>query len=76
MSDMYNTNLDKNNANFTPLSPLSFLKRTAEVYPNKKSIIHGHREYTWQQTYEKLSTCKCLGFKRNRYGRHGFYISI
>ena len=50
---MYNTNLDKNNANFTPLSPLSFLKRTAEIYPNKKSIIHGHREYTWQQTYER-----------------------
>ena len=53
MNDMYNTNLDKNDANFTPLSPLSFLKRTAEVYPDKKSIIHGHREYTWQQTYER-----------------------
>ena len=53
MSDIYNTNLDKNDANFTPLSPLSFLKRTAEVYPDKKSIIHGHREYTWQQTYER-----------------------
>ena len=53
MGDMYNTNLDKNDANFTPLSPLSFLKRTAEIYPNKKSIIHGHREYTWAQTYER-----------------------
>ena len=53
MSDIYNTNLDKNDANFTPLSPLSFLKRTAEIYPNKKSIIHGHREYTWKQTYER-----------------------
>ena len=39
MSDIYNTNLDKNDANFTPLSPLSFLKRTAEVYPDKKSKI-------------------------------------
>ena len=28
MSDMYNANLDRNDANFTPLSPLSFLKRT------------------------------------------------
>ena len=53
MSGIYNTNLDKNDANFTPLSPLSFLKRTAEIYPNKKSIIHGHREYTWKQTYER-----------------------
>ena len=53
MSGIYNTNLDKNDANFTPLSPLSFLKRTAEIYPSKKSIIHGHREYTWKQTYER-----------------------
>ena len=53
MSDMYNTNLEKNNANFTPLSPLSFLKRTAEIYPNKKSLIHGYRNYTWKETYER-----------------------
>ena len=53
MSDMYNANLDRNDANFTPLSPLSFLKRTAEIYPNKKSIIHGQRQYTWQKTYER-----------------------
>ena len=50
---MYNTNLDKNDANFTSLSPISFLQRTAEIYPNRKSIVHGHREYTWSDTYKR-----------------------
>ena len=50
---MYDTNLDKNNANFVPLTPLSFLKRSAEVYPQKTSIIHGKRVYNWEQTYKR-----------------------
>lgn len=50
---MYDTNLDKNDANFTSLSPLSFLERTAGVYPNRISIVHGHRKYTWSETYKR-----------------------
>ena len=50
---MYNTNLDKNDANFTSLSPLSFLERTAGVYPNRISIVHGHHKYTWSETYKR-----------------------
>ena len=50
---MYNTNLDKNDANFVPLTPLSFLKRSAEVYPHKTSIVHGERIYNWEQTYKR-----------------------
>ena len=53
MTDMYNTNLDKNDANFVPLTPLSFLKRSAEVYPHKTSIVHGERIYNWEQTYKR-----------------------
>ena len=53
MAHMYETNLDKNNANFVPLTPLSFLKRSAEVYPQKTSIIHGKRVYNWEQTYKR-----------------------
>ena len=53
MTNMYNTNLDKNDANFVPLTPLSFLKRSAEVYPHKTSIIHGDRIYNWEQTYKR-----------------------
>ena len=53
MTDMYNTNLDKNAANFTPLSPLSFLQRSAEVYPNRLSIVHGSKKYTWSDTFKR-----------------------
>ena len=53
MTDMYNTNLDKNHANFTPLSPLSFLQRSAEVYPNRLSIVHGSKMYTWSDTFKR-----------------------
>ena len=53
MTDMYNSNLDKNDANFVPLTPLSFLKRSAEVYPHKTSIVHGERIYNWEQTYKR-----------------------
>ena len=53
MADMYNTNLNKNDANFVPLTPLSFLKRSAEVYPHKTSIVHGERIYNWEQTYKR-----------------------
>ena len=53
MAHMYDTNLDKNDANFTPLSPLSFLMRAAEVYPNRTSIIHGKKQFTWSETYKR-----------------------
>ena len=53
MTDMYNTNLDKNHANFTPLSPLSFIQRSAEVYPNRLSIVHGSKKYTWSDTFKR-----------------------
>ena len=53
MTDMYNTNLDKNHANFTPLSPLCFLQRSAEVYPSRLSIVHGSKKYTWSDTFKR-----------------------
>jgi fatty-acyl-CoA synthase len=49
----YRLGLDRNAANHVPLSPLSFLKRTAAVYPGRTSVIHGELRYTWAQTYER-----------------------
>ena len=46
-------NLQQNLANYTPLSPLSFLKRAADVYPELPAVVHGSRRYTWGQTYER-----------------------
>ncbi|MGQ9877191.1 MAG: AMP-binding protein, partial [Chloroflexus sp.] len=62
---MYELGLDKNAANYTPLTPLSFLKRTAMVYPNLPAVIHGERRYTWAQVYERsrrlASALRALG---------------
>lgn len=49
----YATGLDRNQANHTPLSPLSFLARAADVYPDQCSIIHGQRRYNWGETRER-----------------------
>ena len=49
----YEQGLDKNPANYVPLSPLSFIERSAMVYPTRISVVHGTRTYTWSQTYER-----------------------
>jgi hypothetical protein len=47
----YSQNLDKNPANYQPLTPLTFLDRAAAVYPNHPAIIHGARQFTWKEFY-------------------------
>src|SRR6266851_8637524 len=49
----YETGLDKNKANFVPLSPIGFLLRSAGVYPHRNSVIHGARRYSWCQALER-----------------------
>lgn len=49
----YSTGLDKNAANYVPLSPLSFLARSASVYPDHTSAVYEGRRFTWAQTYER-----------------------
>jgi fatty-acyl-CoA synthase len=48
-SNIYRENLDRNPANYTPLTPLSFLARTVEVYPGKTAVIHGDRHFTYAE---------------------------
>ena len=50
---MYDLHLDKNEANYVPLSPLSFLERSALVYPNRLALIYGTHRQTWAQTYDR-----------------------
>ena len=45
--------LAKNPANFTALTPLSFLQRTADIYGEREAIIYGERCYTWRQCHER-----------------------
>jgi len=49
----YDKNLDKNEANFVPLSPLTFLERTKDIYPNYESVVYESRIYTWKETYNR-----------------------
>ena len=49
----YETGLDRNPANYVALSPLSFLARTAEVYPDRPAVIHGDQSINWAQTYRR-----------------------
>ncbi len=53
MSNPYQIGLEKNPANYVPLTPLSFLERSAYVYPQRISLIHGKRRYTWKDTYAR-----------------------
>ena len=47
----YEQGLDKNPANFAPLTPLSFLPKAAAVYPERIAVIHGSRRFTWREHY-------------------------
>src|SRR5262245_16117539 len=52
-SSPYDQNLDKNPANYQPLTPLQFLQRAALVYPQHTAIIHGQQRYTYAEFYAR-----------------------
>ena len=49
----YEKNLEKNNANFVPLTPLSFLERAKDIYPNYEALVYETRSYTWTEVYKR-----------------------
>ncbi len=49
----FDKNLDKNNANFVPLTPLSFLERAKDIYPNYEALVYEDRKYTWSEIYKR-----------------------
>ena len=53
MTSIFDQNLDKNPANYVPLSPVGFVERSAEVFGDLTAVIHGQRRYTWAQTRER-----------------------
>jgi fatty-acyl-CoA synthase len=70
----YEQDLERNAANFVPLSPLAFLRRSATVYPDKVAIIHGEGRTTYAQMHER---CRRLAsaLKRRGIGR-GDTVSV
>jgi fatty-acyl-CoA synthase len=65
MTHAYDTGLEKNPANYVPLSPLSFLAKAAHVYPDHTAIIHGDRRLTWSEVYGR---CRQLASALQRRG--------
>src|ERR1700761_8240530 len=51
--NQYSIGLDKTQANFVALTPLSFLARTAAIYPNHVSTVYEDRVFTWSETYAR-----------------------
>ena len=64
-SDRYEKGLDKNPANYVPLSPIGFLQRSAAVYPERLAVVYGARRYSWRQTLER---CRRLASALNKRG--------
>ena len=65
MASQFDTDLDKNQANYTPLSPITFMERAAAVYPERIAQVYGERRYDWSETY---SRCRRLASALQRRG--------
>ena len=51
----FEKNLDKNPANFVPLTPLTFLERAKDIYPNYEALVYEDRKYTWLDIYKRCT---------------------
>ncbi len=65
MTGIYDQGLPQTPANFVPLTPLSFIARTAQVYPLRPAVIHGSLTRNWRDTYAR---CRQLA---SRLAQHG-----
>ena len=65
MANIFEQGLERNAANFTPITPLLFIERSAQIYPNRLAVIHGKLRQTWQQTYER---CRRLASALSKHG--------
>jgi fatty-acyl-CoA synthase len=61
----YAEGLNKNPANYVPLSPIGFLRRSAEVYPQRPAVVYGERRQTWRET---LVRCRRLASALAKHG--------
>lgn len=64
-NNKYEQGLGKNAANFTSLTPLSFIERTARVFPDRTAVVHGETQRSWTETYQR---CIKLASALNRRG--------
>jgi fatty-acyl-CoA synthase len=62
---IYDQGLERNEANYTPLTPVSFLAKAAHVYPERTAVIHGDVRRNWRETYAR---CRQLASALDRRG--------
>ena len=53
MTRIFDQDLPRNEANFAPQSPLSFIERAAEVYPQHLAVVHGDLRRSWGELYTR-----------------------
>ena len=51
----YELNLGKNNANYVPLTPLTFLQRAKDIYPNYEAVVYEDRKFTWSEVFKRTT---------------------
>ena len=61
----YSTDLDRNAANYAPLSPLTFVERAASVYPDRCALVYQDVRRTWSETYDR---CRRLASALRKHG--------
>ena len=68
MPSIFDLHLEKNDANFVALSPVSFLARSGEVFADLPAVVHGARRYNWHEVQERscrlAAALQALGVKR------------
>ncbi|MPV85980.1 acyl-CoA synthetase [Ostreibacterium oceani] len=69
MTSMFDTDLDKNLANYTELSPLTFIERAASVYPEHTAVVYGNVRRNWREIYQRCiqlaSALQQIGIGKN-----------
>ena len=53
MANIFDEDLPRTEANYAPLSPLSFIARTAEVYPHRLAVVHGDLRRNWLEVFTR-----------------------
>ena len=51
----YDLGMEQNKANYIPLTPLSFLDRIKDVYPDYEAVVYKSRKYNWRQVYDRCT---------------------
>ena len=65
MPNIFDQALPRTEANFAALSPLSFIERTAEVYPNRLAVVHDSLRRNWAEVFLR---CRQLASALERHG--------